>query len=64
LTSVIVGAKRSEQLTDNLAATRVALSGDELMRLETVSRLPAEYPGWMFERQGELRRKQLAESVR
>ena len=26
------------------------------------SRLPAEYPGWLFERQGEVRRKQLAEA--
>jgi hypothetical protein len=27
-------------------------------------RLPAEYPGWMFERQGEYRRKQLLEARR
>ena len=60
VTSVIVGAKRPEQLADNLAATEVALSADELAQLDEVSRLPAEYPGWMFERQGENRRKQLA----
>jgi len=29
-----------------------------------VSRLPSEYPGWMFTRQGEVRRKQLAEAGR
>jgi aryl-alcohol dehydrogenase-like predicted oxidoreductase len=64
VTSVIVGAKRPEQLADNLAATAVALSAAELATLGDVSRLPAEYPGWMFERQGEVRRKQLAEARR
>jgi aryl-alcohol dehydrogenase-like predicted oxidoreductase len=64
VTSVIVGAKRPEQLADNLAAVQVDLSADELQTLDAVSRLPAEYPGWMFERQGEARRKQLQESER
>jgi aryl-alcohol dehydrogenase-like predicted oxidoreductase len=64
VTSVIVGAKRPEQLADNLAATQVTLSADELRALDAVSRLPAEYPGWMFERQGESRRRQLLESQR
>jgi len=62
VTSVIVGARRPEQLADNLAATNVTLSADELAALDEVSRLPAEYPGWMFERQGEVRRKQLLEA--
>ena len=62
VTSVIVGAKQPDQLADNLAATKVELSGDELRALGEASRLPAEYPGWMFERQGEVRRKQLAEA--
>jgi aryl-alcohol dehydrogenase-like predicted oxidoreductase len=60
VTSVIVGARRAEQLADNLAATQVTLSAAELAQLDQVSRLPAEYPGWMFARQGENRRKQLA----
>lgn len=60
VTSVIIGAKRPEQLADNLAATTIALTADEMQRLDEVSRLPAEYPGWMFERQGEVRRRQLA----
>ena len=60
VTSVIIGAKRLEQLADNLVATAVRLTPDELAALDEVSRLPAEYPGWMFERQGEYRRKQLA----
>lgn len=57
VTSVIIGAKRPEQLTDNLAATAVELSEDELQALDAVSRLPSEYPGWMLERQGEYRRE-------
>ena len=61
VTSVIVGAKQPEQLADNLAATQVTLSGSELAALNEVSRLPAEYPGWMLARQGESRRKQLLE---
>jgi aryl-alcohol dehydrogenase-like predicted oxidoreductase len=63
VTSVIIGAKRVEQLEDNLAATRVRLTDDELAALDEVSRLPAEYPGWMLTRQGEYRRKQLQESA-
>ena len=64
VTSVIVGAKRPEQLTDNLGATKLVLSAAELAQLDAVSRLPAEYPGWMFERQGEYRRQQLRDAQR
>jgi aryl-alcohol dehydrogenase-like predicted oxidoreductase len=59
VTSVIVGAKRPEQLADNIAATQVRLEAADLERLGAVSALPSEYPGWMFERQGEARRKQM-----
>ncbi len=59
VTSVIVGAKRPDQLADNIGATQVTLSAEELAQIDAVSRLPAEYPGWMFERQGEHRRKQM-----
>lgn len=64
VSSVIIGAKRPEQLADNIAATAVRLSADELAQLDQVSRLPSEYPGWMFERQGENRRKQIEASSR
>lgn len=64
VTSVIVGAKRPEQLADNLASTQLTLSADELRALDGVSRLPAEYPGWMLERQGENRRKQQRDAQR
>ena len=59
VTSVIVGEKRPEQLADNIGATQVRLEAGELVRLNAVSKLPAEFPGWMFERQGEARRKQM-----
>ena len=62
VTSVLVGAKRVDQLDDNIAATQVALSDAELDELDGASALPSEYPGWMFERQGEYRREQLAQS--
>jgi aryl-alcohol dehydrogenase-like predicted oxidoreductase len=51
VTSVIVGAKRAEQLADNLAACDVALTADELAELGALSALPSEYPGWMINRQ-------------
>ena len=50
--SVIIGAKTVEQLDDNLAAVGLELTPEELARLDEVSDLPAEYPGWMFARQG------------
>lgn len=52
VTSVIVGAKRLSQLEDNIAATDVTLSDEEIRRLDAVSELPPEYPGWMLETQG------------
>jgi aryl-alcohol dehydrogenase-like predicted oxidoreductase len=62
VTSVIIGAKRVEQLDDNIAATQVKLNEDELAALDEVSQLASEYPGWMFARQGEYRANQLRES--
>ncbi|BBO90747.1 aldo/keto reductase [Desulfosarcina ovata] len=55
VTSVIIGAKTPEQLAENLAAPEVTLTDDELARLKSVSELPAEYPGWMLERQAAYR---------
>jgi len=63
VSSVIVGAKRIEQLDDNIAATEVEFSEQELDTLDQVSALPREYPGWMFETQA-VRAKQLAEAGR
>ncbi len=60
VSSVIIGAKTQAQLDDNIAAASIELSDAELDRLDAVSVLPREYPGWMFETQG-ARGKILAE---
>jgi aryl-alcohol dehydrogenase-like predicted oxidoreductase len=52
VTSIVVGAKRLDQLQDNIAAGDVHLTEDEIRRLDEVSKLPPEYPGWMLEVQG------------
>jgi aryl-alcohol dehydrogenase-like predicted oxidoreductase len=49
VTSIIIGAKRQEQLLDNLAAVEVKLSPEHVKLLDDASALPAEYPGWMVE---------------
>ena len=49
VTSVIIGAKKVEQLQDNLKSVDVVLSADELSRLDEVSKLAPEYPGWMID---------------
>ena len=51
VTSVIIGAKKPEQLVDNIAATSVVLTSDDLAKLNEISALKAEYPAWMLERQ-------------
>lgn len=51
VTSTIIGAKNIDQLNDNLKSTEVVLSADELKRIDEISALPREYPGWMVERQ-------------
>src|SRR6266576_3704522 len=48
VTSVILGAKRLEQLQDNLAAAELELSKEEIRQLDEVSALPPEYPSWMI----------------
>jgi aryl-alcohol dehydrogenase-like predicted oxidoreductase len=63
VSSVIIGARRMDQLEDNIAATEVELSDEELDTLDRVSALPPEYPGWMFERQS-ARARQLAAAGR
>ncbi|MBB5064038.1 aldo/keto reductase [Granulicella mallensis] len=48
VTSIIIGAKRLDQLQDNIAAIEVKLTADEIKQLDEVSALPPEYPGWML----------------
>ena len=52
VTSIIVGAKRLSQLEDNIAAVDITLTEDESAKLDAVSELPPEYPGWMLATQG------------
>jgi aryl-alcohol dehydrogenase-like predicted oxidoreductase len=49
VSSVIIGAKKMEQLDDNLKAVDVQFSPEELQQLDEVSKLIPEYPGWMVE---------------
>jgi aryl-alcohol dehydrogenase-like predicted oxidoreductase len=51
VTSIIIGAKREEQLLDNIAATELKLSTEQLQRIESISALIPEYPAWMVDRQ-------------
>jgi aryl-alcohol dehydrogenase-like predicted oxidoreductase len=49
-TSVIIGAKSTEQLNDDLQAASLRLSADEVSRLDELSELRPEYPAWMRRR--------------
>ena len=55
VTSVIIGARSMDQLKDNIAASSVNLSPEDMAVLDAVSTLPAEYPGWMLALQGKYR---------
>ncbi|MBW6423888.1 aldo/keto reductase [Rhizobium sp. XQZ8] len=56
VTSVIIGAKRLDQLDENLKAVKLRLDADDMTKLDEVSALPPEYPAWMLTRQGAGRR--------
>lgn len=51
ITSTIIGAKRVDQLLDNIKSTEIELKADDLITLDGLSALQKEYPGWMVERQ-------------
>ena len=51
VTSTIIGAKNVDKLNDNVNSTAIELSADDLARINEVSALTKEYPGWMVERQ-------------
>jgi aryl-alcohol dehydrogenase-like predicted oxidoreductase len=46
VTSLIVGARTTEQLADNLAAAELRLTDDEVTALDDVSGEPLRYPFW------------------
>lgn len=50
VTSVVMGARRLDQLEQNLGAVHLELDADDLSQLDSVSKLMPEYPGWMLER--------------
>ncbi|MCF8370463.1 MAG: aldo/keto reductase [Bacteroidales bacterium] len=52
VTSVIIGANKPQQLSDNIHSVKVHLSVEELGALDEASKLSQEYPAWMIERQG------------
>ena len=55
VSSIIIGARKLEQLKDNIAASKLTLSIEELQSLDEVSALLPEYPGWMVAFQGQSR---------
>jgi aryl-alcohol dehydrogenase-like predicted oxidoreductase len=52
VSTVIIGANKPEQLSDNLKSVDVQFNDEELNKLNEISKLRPEYPGWMIERQG------------
>ena len=48
VSTVIIGAKKMEQLDDNLTAVDMQFTPEELKELDEVSKLVPEYPGWML----------------
>lgn len=51
VTSVIIGAKRMDQLEDNLQAADITLTGAQIERLSQTTTPATLYPQWMVERQ-------------
>ncbi|MDR3712055.1 MAG: aldo/keto reductase [Puia sp.] len=49
VSSVIIGANKMEQLEDNLKSVDIRFTAEEMQKLDDVSKLPQEYPGWILE---------------
>jgi aryl-alcohol dehydrogenase-like predicted oxidoreductase len=47
VTSVIIGARKIEQLDDNLKSVDLTLTSDDLKALDNATTLQPEYPAWM-----------------
>ena len=55
VSSIIIGARRMDQLKDNLASSKLVLAEAELKALDEASALSPEYTGWMLAFQGQYR---------
>lgn len=51
ITSVIIGAKNTDQLVDNIQAADINLTADQIKKLDEISAITKPYPQWMIERQ-------------
>ena len=51
VTSVIIGAKNTDQLLDNIKAADLNLTTEQLAQLDEVSATTKPYPQWMIQRQ-------------
>ena len=51
VTSVIIGAKNTDQLVDNIKAVDLSLTTEQLEQLDEISTNPKPYPQWMIQRQ-------------
>ena len=51
VTSTIIGAKTVKQLHDNIQSTNIQLSAEDLKKIDEISPLPLQYPGWMVKQQ-------------
>lgn len=51
ITSVIIGAKNTDQLIDNINAVEISLTSEQLDQLDQVSSIAKPYPQWMIQRQ-------------
>lgn len=64
VTSVLLGAKRVDQLNDTLGAVEVDLTEEEVAALSAATALSSEYPGWMIAMQTEYRANLMADQQR
>ncbi|MBH1449363.1 aldo/keto reductase [Stenotrophomonas maltophilia] len=64
VSSVLIGAKRIDQLQDNLKAADIRLTEQELNLIDKISEVPPHYPKWMIDFQGGERNGLLARSNR
>jgi aryl-alcohol dehydrogenase-like predicted oxidoreductase len=49
VTSVLIGATKSRQLDDNLAAAEITLTPTEIAELDAATALPPAYPNWFID---------------